>query len=69
MESEQREAIRRAAFLKAHGCKACKQVGTRIERDGSACDGMPGVKYLVCQSCGYADPQVKRPRRPRKPKF
>ncbi len=43
-------------------CGQCGQVGTRIV-DGSECGGLSGVKYKVCNGCGWTRAMVKKQRK------
>jgi hypothetical protein len=41
-------------------CKACGALNVGNEKDGKDCAGLPGVTYKVCNSCGFAQPTLRR---------
>ena len=46
-------------------CRRCGQLGTTIMDGKELADGMPGIKYKVCGSCGNAEAKVARQKRER----
>ncbi len=46
-------------------CRRCGQLGTTIMDGKELANGMPGIKYKVCGSCGNAEAKTARPRRER----
>jgi hypothetical protein len=54
------------AFERARRRSSCRKCGAYVgleQKDGSQCDGMPGVNYKVCNNCGHAQPITKRLRK------
>lgn len=43
-----------------NSCRGCGAYQGIVEKDGKDCDGMPGVKYKVCNNCGHAQPITKK---------
>ncbi len=54
-----------ATALRRLACRKCGSVSGIEEKDGSQCDGMPGITYRVCMNCGHAQPVTKRLRKER----
>lgn len=46
-------------------CRRCGQLGTTIMDGKDMADGLPGIKYKVCGSCGNAEAKVARQKRER----
>lgn len=46
-------------------CRKCGQLGTTIVDGKDLSNGMPGIKYKVCGSCGNAEAKVARQMRGR----
>jgi hypothetical protein len=56
---EETKARSEAARRRLHGCAKCG--GTSLKRlDGSQCDGLPGIEYMVCDGCGYSRAITRR---------
>lgn len=46
-----------------NACRKCSATIGLTEMDGAKGDGMPGIIYRVCGSCGHAQPKTTRPRK------
>lgn len=58
MHPDTREKLREAA-RRRNNCSKCGSSEV-VERDGSECDGLPGICYRVCMGCGYTTAKNKR---------
>jgi hypothetical protein len=59
MNEENRQGVADRNRRRAYNCDRCGSSGLQ-EVDGSACGGMPGIRYKYCGGCGNAKPIVKR---------
>ena len=62
LSEEGREAIQKSNRERNLRCGKCGAMSLK-ELDGSQCYGLPGIKYWVCDGCGWSRPITKRVRR------
>lgn len=65
---EEDQAARERTFRRQNRsiiCRRCGQLGTTIMDGKDFADGMPGIQYKVCGSCGNKEAKVARQKRER----
>lgn len=67
MDAEAHEDMEKTFRRKARAiiCRRCGAMPTTIMDGKDFADGMPGIKYKCCGSCGHKDPKVARQKRER----
>ena len=64
MTQEEKDALRVRNQMRGITCGKCGSTSTVI-RDGGVINAMPGIRYRICDSCGWSRAITSRPKKER----